>query len=112
MKSKLAILMIVFAMSVLLAACGSNDAKEEKSGTGSSTEASASEGEELYQQSCIGCHGKDLEGVSGPNLQEVGGKYDEEKIQSIIEKGRGNMPGGLVDDAEAASIAKWLSEKK
>lgn len=110
MKSKLAILMIVFAMSVLLAACGSNDAKEEKSGTGSSTE--ASEGEELYQQSCIGCHGKDLEGVSGPNLQEVGGKYDEEKIQSIIEKGRGNMPGGLVDDAEAASIAKWLSEKK
>ncbi|MCY8920680.1 cytochrome c551 [Bacillus atrophaeus] len=112
MKSKLAILMIVFAMSVLLAACGSNDAKEKKSDTGSSTEASASEGEELYQQSCIGCHGKDLEGVSGPNLQEVGGKYDEDKIKSIIEKGRGNMPGGLVDDAEAASIAKWLSEKK
>lgn len=76
--------MLVFALSVLLAACGSNDAKEEKTDTGSKTEASASEGEELYQQSCVGCHGKDLEGMSGPNLQEVGGKYDEAKIESII----------------------------
>ncbi|AGA21818.1 Cytochrome c-551 [Bacillus subtilis subsp. subtilis str. BSP1] len=60
--------------------------KEEKADTGSKTEATASEGEELYQQSCVGCHGKDLEGVSGPNLQEVGGKYDEHKIESIIKK--------------------------
>ncbi|WP_434813678.1 cytochrome c551 [Bacillus halotolerans] len=112
MKSKLSILMLVFAISALLAACGSNDAKEEKTDNDSKTEASASEGEELYQQSCVGCHGKDLEGVSGPNLQEVGGKYDEEKIESIIKNGRGNMPKGLVDDKEAASIAKWLSEKK
>ncbi|MCY8533763.1 cytochrome c551 [Bacillus vallismortis] len=113
MKSKLSILMLGFALSVLLAACGSNDAKEEeKPDTGSKTEASASEGEELYQQSCVGCHGKDLEGMSGPNLQEVGGKYDEDKIKNIIKNGRGNMPKGLVDDKEAAVIAKWLSEKK
>lgn len=50
--------------------------------------------------------------MSGPNLQEVGGKYDEAKIESIIKNGRGNMPKGLVDDKEAAVIAKWLSEKK
>lgn len=112
MKSKLSILMLVFAISALLVACGSNDAKEEKTDNSKETEATASEGEELYQQSCVGRHGKDLEGVSGPNLQEVGGKYDEEKIESIIKNGRGNMPKGLVDDKEAASIAKWLSEKK
>lgn len=45
MKSKLSILMIGFALSVLLAACGSNDAKEEKTDTGSKTEATASEGD-------------------------------------------------------------------
>lgn len=75
------------------------------------TEATASEGEELYQQSRVGRHGKDLEGVSGPNLQEVGGKYDEHKIESIIKNSSGNMPKGLVEDNEAAVIAKWLSEK-
>lgn len=84
MKSKLSILMLVFAISALLAACGSNDAKEEKTDNSSKTEATASEGEELYQQSCVGCHGKDLEGVSGPNLQEVGGKYDEEKLKALL----------------------------
>lgn len=85
--------------------------QKKKTDTGDKTEATASEGEELYQQSRVGRHGKDLEGVSGPNLQEVGGKYDEHKIESIIKNGRGNMPKGLVDDNEAAVIAKWLSEK-
>ncbi|MGX4199875.1 cytochrome c551 [Bacillus sp. JK74] len=110
MKSKWALLALVLTMSVLLAACGgSNESKKESSG---GSKASASAGEELYQQSCIGCHGKDLEGGGGPNLQEVGGKYDEAKIESIIKNGRGNMPSHLVNDEEAAKIAKWLSQKK
>ncbi|MED3331090.1 cytochrome c551 [Bacillus velezensis] len=113
MKSKWALLALVLTMSVLLAACGgSNESKKESSGSSGGSKASASAGEELYQQSCIGCHGKDLEGGGGPNLQEVGGKYDEAKIESIIKNGRGNMPSHLVNDKEAAEIAKWLSQKK
>lgn len=86
--------------------------EKESSDSSGGSKASASAGEELYQQSCIGCHGKDLEGGGGPNLQEVGGKYDEAKIESIIKNGRGNMPSHLVNDEEAAKIAKWLSQKK
>ncbi|MBT2572853.1 cytochrome c [Bacillus sp. ISL-51] len=112
MKSKWAILILVLTMSFLLAACGSNDSKKDSSESSGSSKASASAGEELYQQSCIGCHGKDLEGGGGPNLQEVGGKYDEAKIESIIKNGRGNMPSHLVSDEDAAKIAKWLSQKK
>ena len=97
----------------LLAACGgSNESKKESSDSSGGSKASASAGEELYQQSCIGCHGKDLEGGGGPNLQEVGGKYDEAKIESIIKNGRGNMPSHLVSDEDATKIAKWLSQKK
>src|SRR5699024_8766953 len=42
---------------------------------------------EAIAQSCIGCHGGDLEGGSGPSLQDVGSKYSQEEIQDIINNG-------------------------
>lgn len=99
-----------FIMILLLSACGGNGNDSDSSNANNDA---AGNGEDLYQQSCIGCHGQNLEGASGPDLQEVGAKYSESEIEEIINNGLGNgMPGGLVNEEEAAAIAEWLSEKK
>ncbi|MDA7025539.1 cytochrome c [Bacillus sp. CLL-7-23] len=107
MKAK--VFTLFLAISVVLVGCGGNKESENKS-TGGQT--SAANGEEVYQQNCTGCHGKDLAGGSAPSLKEVGGKYDENDIKDIVVNGRGNMPGGLVKEDQAEAIAKWLAEKK
>lgn len=109
MKRKLFTL-AVFPAILLLGACGAGDNDSDSSDKNNET---AGNGEDLYQESCIGCHGQNLEGASGPNLQKVGAKYSESEIEDIINNGRGNnMPGGLVSEEEATELANWLSEKK
>jgi alcohol dehydrogenase (cytochrome c) len=68
--------------------------------------------EAIYKKSCISCHGQNLEGGSGPNLQHVGTSMTEEQILNQILNGGGRMPGGLVKGDQAAALAKWLAEKK
>lgn len=94
---------------LILGACG-NDAEENKN---SATENKADAGKAAYANStCIGCHGKDLEGASGPNLTKVGSKYSKDEILEIIKNGKGSMPKNLVKGEEAESIAKYLAKQK
>ncbi|WP_026559715.1 cytochrome c551 [Bacillus sp. J37] len=111
MKTKL--MALLFGTVLVLSACGGAEepAEETTEGGGTTTE-TAGNAEEIVQKSCIGCHGRDLEGGSGPNLQEVGAKYSEDEIKSIIINGQGGMPKGLLNDADAEVVASWLAEKK
>ncbi|ADC49161.1 cytochrome c551 [Alkalihalophilus pseudofirmus OF4] len=59
-----------------------------------------------YEQSCIACHGGDLQGASGPAL--VGTGLSAAEIQDIIQNGQGSMPAQNLDDDEAANLAAWL----
>lgn len=72
----------------------------------------AAAAEAAYQQRCIGCHGKDLEGVSGPALTDIGARMTQEEILDILNNGKGAMPGGLVSGDEASNLAAWLASKK
>jgi YVTN family beta-propeller protein len=65
-----------------------------------------------YRQSCLACHGANLEGASGPALEGIGGKLTMEEIEHIIIHGQGSMPGRLVPDEDAKKIAEWLYEKE
>ncbi|MEK3807044.1 cytochrome c551 [Metabacillus sp. SLBN-84] len=109
MKSK--VLALLFGTSLVLAACGGGDnAGEEPKDSGSKDTANA---EEIVQQNCISCHGQNLEGGgAAPSLANVGSKYDKEKIESIINNGQGGMPGGLINETDAAVVAEWLAQKK
>ncbi|MFS0656805.1 cytochrome c551 [Bacillus sp. 179-C3.3 HS] len=107
-KSSLTLLFV--AMLFALAACGGNSSSSDKEGSKSAS--TVSSGEDIYEQSCIGCHGKDLSGGGGPSLKEVGKKYDEKQIADIAKNGIGSMPKGLVDEEQAKEVAKWLAEKK
>lgn len=66
------------------------------------------EAEYIAQESCISCHGGDLEGGIGPSLKDVGYRLSPSEIEDIIIYGMGNMPGGLVSDDEAYLLAEWL----
>ncbi|MBT2754700.1 cytochrome c [Mesobacillus foraminis] len=112
------VLIMVFGIGLmfLLSFKGVGDSKEmakEQEGGGENTEEVADASpEELYQQSCIGCHGDQMQGVSGPALKTVGSKYSKDEIQEILVNGLpGGMPGGLVPGNEE-KVAQWLSEMK
>lgn len=94
--------------ALLLGACsGGNDDNSTKS----KGDASANP-EELVQQSCISCHGGNLEGASAPALDKIGSKYNAEEIEEILEKGRGGMPAGILPENEQKVVATWLADKK
>lgn len=65
-------------------------------------------GEELAEQSCIGCHGGDLTGASGPDITGLEGTYSDEEIADIIINGVGGMPPIDVNEVEADAIAQYV----
>lgn len=75
-------------------------------GTG---EVASADPEVLVQQSCIACHGSDLQGGMGgqaPSL--IGMDLTKEEIVDILINGQGTMmPGGLVPGNEEA-VAEYL----
>ncbi|KYD25412.1 cytochrome c551 [Geobacillus sp. FSL W8-0032] len=111
MKWKWAALFL--GVSLTLAACGGggDNAENKNNGNKSGGETTAS-AEQIFKQNCASCHGQDLSGGAGPNLQKVGSKYSKDQIKDIIAKGRGIMPGGVIKGEEADKVAEWLAAKK
>lgn len=90
-----------------------NQAAEKKNGGSQKQAATAKTPEQIFQSSsCIGCHGKNLEGGAGPNLQHAGSKWSKDKILNQIKNGGNGMPGGLLSAADAQKVADWLAKKK
>ncbi|WP_281658255.1 cytochrome c550 [Halobacillus sp. Cin3] len=111
----IAVLGIVAMIIVSSAGINQREAiQSEEEGGGEQTEETASaDPEEMYQNKCSNCHGGDLSGGAGPNLQEVGSRYSAEEIQDIIINGKGSqMPAGLYTGEQATQLAEWLAEKK
>lgn len=127
-------MLLLFGLILVLSACGGNDEAENntENNTGNNTSTNdttqneadnqgANEGngtvdvaqaEKIFSNTCAQCHGGNLEGAGGPNLTQVGAKYDKGEIEHIINEGQGGMPGGMVTEEEASILAAWLSEKK
>jgi cytochrome c551 len=108
MKAKLVGLLL--GTSLVLAACGGGQGTTDNNKDSGTSTASAAE--QIFQQNCASCHGQNLEGKVGPNLQKVGSKYSKDQIKQIIEKGRGGMPAGVIQGEDADKVAEWLASKK
>jgi cytochrome c551 len=74
----------------------------------------SAQAEVLYKSSCVSCHGVELEGKSGPSLQQVGTRKTKEQIMTQINKGSSKMPGfeNRLDQASVELLAVWLADKK
>jgi cytochrome c551 len=121
MKKSFACLILLLAFS--LAACGKSNTTtpsatpETGAGTATATDnrgATTVDAQSIYKQNCMSCHGNNMEGAIGPNLQKVGAKYNKDQIVTILTNGRGAMPSfkNKLSSDEIVSLADWLSAKK
>ncbi len=104
MKKKLVSGIGIAALIVALSACGGTN--------GSETSGATTEPEQIFSQRCASCHGGDLSGGYGPNLEKIGADKTKDEILSIIHNGQGAMAGGLIKGEQAEAVAEWLSTKK
>lgn len=98
---------------MLAIGCGSHTTIVQQDAQGPSAAAVS-----LYQANCSLCHGDNLEGGIGPNLQHVGSKLSESAIVHQIDVGGGPMPGygpnhqHILTTSEIQELATWLGTKQ
>lgn len=99
------------------AACGggndnNNAGNNNNNSSNTSDSVDATAANKLFQQNCASCHGNNLEGKVGPNLQKIGSKMSKDDILKQIKNGGGGMPAGLISGSDADTVASWLASKK
>ncbi|MCM3566586.1 cytochrome c550 [Neobacillus mesonae] len=113
------ILVMVFGIALIffLSFKGVGDMKEVAKDKGESkgaekTEVAATNPEDIYKSTCIGCHGDQYQGGVGPALKGIGSKISKDEIKDVIQHGKGNMPPGLVKPEQADAMADWVANLK
>lgn len=101
---------LVFALSLI----GLSQEKEQANGgNGTGGEQTVAQSpEEIYNQTCIGCHGQNYEGVSGPALIGVGERLSRDQIEEVLVNGRGIMPANTVPEESLEEMIDWLMSLK
>lgn len=70
------------------------------------------EGERVYREQCMGCHGAELQGAppAFPSLVDVDQRLSAEEVADIIRNGRGRMPGfPLLDEATVTNVISFVT---
>jgi mono/diheme cytochrome c family protein len=73
------------------------------------------QGKELFIQTCKSCHTLDAvnaRGVTGPDLDDLGG-LDRQRVLNAIKRGgtgQGRMPAGLLQGQDAEDVAVYVSQ--
>lgn len=100
---------------IVIGIWGGNAAQQQaakEKGPSTQQKASAATPDKIFEQNCAACHGNNLEGGMGPNLQHIGGKLNKDAILKQIANGGGGMPPGVISGDNAQKVADWLSKKK
>jgi cytochrome c551 len=94
------------------------DRGEAEGGTGSlrgkEISGQLEDGKQGFIQNCKSCHtleAVNAHGVTGPNLDELGG-LDEQRVLQAIERGgtgTGRMPPELIEGADAEAVAAYVA---
>ena len=114
----ISILLLYLGLGVAVPAAVIAARGEAEGGTGAlrAEEATArqQEGKELFIANCKSCHTLEAvqaHGVTGPNLDELGG-LDKQRVLQAIERGgtgTGRMPPELLSDADADAVAAYVA---
>lgn len=73
---------------------------------------------EVFENGCTTCHGDNLQGGIGPNLQHVGSRLSKAAIAHRIEVGSGPMPAytapgdAILTQSQVDAVATWLAQQK
>lgn len=98
-------IMLVFSVS----ACGGGN---DNAGNNTSGNSDATAANEIFQKNCATCHGNNLQGNVGPNLQKIGSQLSKDAILKQIKNGGGGMPANVITGKDADVVATWLASKK
>ncbi|GGG13768.1 cytochrome c-551 [Lysinibacillus alkalisoli] len=102
----LLILAMGIAVIFFLSLDGADKKKEAANGGEGGGETTEVNGEEIAKSSCIGCHGGDLSGASGPDIRGL----EEDHIADVAMNGQGGMPAILAGkEAEAKAVAEYVA---
>jgi cytochrome c553 len=114
----LIIVVLYLALGVAIPAAVIASRGEAEGGVGAlrSEEPSAADenGKTLFIQNCKSCHNLDAvqaTGVTGPDLDELGG-LDRERVLNAIKRGgtgSGRMPPGILQGEDAEDVAGYVS---
>ena len=113
----IAIVLLYLAVGIAIPAAVIANRDESIGGVGSLRTAEISEreenGKELFTQNCKSCHNLDAvqaRGVTGPDLDELGG-VDRERVLNAIKNGgtgQGRMPANLLSGEDAEDVAIYV----
>jgi cytochrome c553 len=113
------ILILYVALGVIVPAAVIASRGEAEGGVGAlrgESPSSADErGKTLFVQNCKSCHtlaAVQAAGVTGPNLDELGG-VDRERVLNAIKNGgtgQGRMPANILQGEDAEDVAGWVSK--
>ncbi|MEL6589541.1 MAG: PQQ-binding-like beta-propeller repeat protein [Bacteroidota bacterium] len=74
----------------------------------------ATKGRNIFQRSCVSCHGIDLQGASifqPPSLVGLAERMNSERIAEIIKNGKGQMPAfAFLEEAEINALVAYLED--
>jgi len=114
----LTILLLYLGLGVAVPAAVIAARGEAEGGVGSlrTEKASATdeEGKELFIANCKSCHNLDAvnaRGVTGPDLDELGG-LDRQRVLNAIKRGgtgQGRMPADLLEGHDAEAVARYVA---
>jgi mono/diheme cytochrome c family protein len=114
----LGMLLLYVALGVAVPAAVIAARGEAEGGTGTlrtkQISSAQEEGKTLFIQTCKSCHTLEAvqaHGVTGPNLDELGG-LDKARVRQAIKRGgtgSGRMPPALLDGADADAVAAYVA---
>jgi mono/diheme cytochrome c family protein len=117
---------VLSAVALAAAGCGGGDEEDTAGGETTTEQAAppaetgggetsggdtAGAGEELFANTCGGCHvlaAAGTNGQTGPNLDEL--KPDADRVKEAIAEGPGIMPENLYEGAEADQVAQYVAD--
>jgi cytochrome c553 len=113
------ILILYLALGVIVPAAVIASRGEAEGGVGplrgESLSSADERGKTLFVQNCKSCHtlaAVQAAGVTGPNLDELGG-LDRARVLNAIKNGgtgQGRMPANILEGEDAEDVAGWVSK--
>jgi len=105
-----ALLLPLLLLAIGLAACGGGGAGKGKGEQANGAVQAVSEGERVYTNRCMACHGGELEGGFGPELRGIGGRMSREELIRIVTDGTGLMQPfrDRLTEEEIAAVVDWI----
>lgn len=107
------IAIIGLVLAVVISYWGAHIVNQQQAAKkGGQTQQAAEQPQKIFAQNCAACHGQNLQGGAGPNLQHIGSQLSKARILHQIKNGGGGMPANVIQGAQAEKVAEWLSKKK